>query len=504
VAHDRQQLEVQLAHALHPSDAPDRFSLELYFFIPRAVGVTGDNYPKDEFYADLTTFLRVDLPDVTLEELAHGSHSLPQALDAHLAAVQRGEVPSQPLAVAIKLFGHAFTEAVREGATALLAGLEVLPQRGPQHLWTYLDEVDRFAERARAALVALRRAQHACEPLARAAPTVSQVFRYTDEYCSLYLDGALSVLAEATRRLPALFDGSGFVGRLQHTLIRHARREASYREARGFLNFEGGDGPNAEYFAYRQSFLKKAVQQALYVDTRRLATDTFIRNAAGAVAAGLAATWALVAQLPSRLSNLSPAAQTLLFGLPVVAYIAKDRIKELTREWLSRTVRNYDLSSEIPAGSLADAGLGALAGRVQERVGFRTLTELPAEVMAMRVANRTVRGAEVGSEHVLLYRRGLELRTVKHAPLPPGMGLRQIIRLNLRHFLTRLDEPQQDESHYCKDERRFVRRALPKVYHINLIAQVVSGDTATVRQRWRVVINKEGMVRLDTVATRTK
>src|SRR5207249_342127 len=101
----------------------------------------------------------------------------------------------------------------------------------------------------------------------------------------------------------------------------------------------------AEYFAFRQSFLKKAVQQALYVDTRRLAGDTFVRNATGAVAAGLAATWALVAQLPMQIKDLPPTTQTVLLGAPVVAYIAKDRIKELTREWLSRRVREFDTGS---------------------------------------------------------------------------------------------------------------------------------------------------------------
>ena len=41
--------------------------------------------------------------------------------------------------------------------------------------------------------------------------------------------------------------------------------------------------------------------------------------------------------------------------------------------------------------------------------------------------------------------------------------------------------------------------ALPKVYHINLIARVSSGGRRILLKRWRVVLNKEGIVRLETV-----
>ena len=55
------------------------------------------------------------------------------------------------------------------------------------------------------------------------------------------------------------------------------------------------------------------------------------------------------------MQSLSPAAQTALVGLPVLAYAAKDRIKELTRDWLIRRFLAFDASSEIHVGSLADA-----------------------------------------------------------------------------------------------------------------------------------------------------
>ena len=342
-----------------------------------------------------------------------GSRSPLTALARHAQAIGRGEAPAGSATVEVKLFGHLFTEAVRDAVAGFCGALGALPGEAHDEAapWRLLDEVDRFAGAARAALAALRRARRRFDPLARATPMM-ETLHSTDEYCSLFLDGALSILARTAQQRSELYDGSGFVGRLHQTLGRHAQAEARYRTDCGFLNLGAADG-DAEYFAYRQSLLKKAVQQALYVDTRRLQHDTFVRNTTGAVAAGLAATWALVAQLPSQLGNLDPTWQTLLFALPVLAYVAKDRIKEGTREWLMRRVRGYDNDVAIVAGSLADAGLGHLAGRVRERSTFLPLADVPRDVLALRVARRTVRTADAGGESVLHYRRTVEIEAAK-------------------------------------------------------------------------------------------
>ena len=514
-AHDRQQLEVQSAHPVTGASDDERFDVELFLFIPRNVGVTAANYPRDEFYGDLTTYLRVDLPAMSLDELVVGAESPLVALGAQVDAIRAGKSPVHrrdaaraagkdtslhaPTAVEVKLFGHTFTEAVRRRLDTLIGAVRALPDEPVARRWVLLDEVDRFAESGRAALAALRRAGRALEPFRVAVPSVLQTFRQTDEYSSLYLDGAFALLAQATLSTPALFDGTGFVGRLRQTLARHARAEAEYRAARGYLNFAGGAAGATEYFAYRQSFLKKAVQQALYVDTRRLTTDRWLRNATGAVAASLAATWALVAQVPAQLSNLSPAAQTALVAMPVLAYAAKDRIKELTREWLIRRFLAFDTNSEISVGSLAEAGLGAFSGSVRERVNFIDLPAVDADVRALRAASHTVFGADLASECVLRYHRRLTMRTDKQALPQPGLSLRQIVRLNLRHFLTRLDEPQHPACHYAPGDDSFVQVDVPKVYHLNLVARVKS-ERGVSSRRWRIIMNKDGIVRIETPA----
>ena len=495
--HDHEQIEVQHTHDLLPVSRSRALDMELYFFIPRNVGVRADNYPRDEFYGDLTHFMRLDLPDLSLEELAQdrSGRSPLVALHEQLEQLSLGKVRAPPLAVEVKLFGHIFTEAVRDRTQLLLDEQATLPLRPVADRWRYLDEVDRFAKQARVALSALRRAERLAEPFAHGVVVLS-VFRATDEYASLFLDGALAILAQAAREEPRFYDGTGFVARTAQVLARHAAVESEYRLRAGYLNLDLRPG-GSEYFAYRQSFLKKTVQQALYVESGKTENDRFVRNAASMVGAGMAAVWGLVAQLPTGLGHLSSFTKAALVAIPIVAYVAKDRIKELTRDYISRRVRGYDQRVEIQPGALADAGLGRVAGHIEEITKFMSPAEVPAEVRAMRVALRTVRNADTAGESVLTYRRKLGLGLVGAAP--EGLAFRQILRLNLRHFFTRLDEAEQRESHYAASEGRFVHVSLPKVYHINLIARVTSGGRRILLKRWRIVLNKEGIVRLENV-----
>jgi hypothetical protein len=501
--HDHEQVE--LRHSLALSTATDESRpavIDLYFFIPRNIGVSALNYPRDDFYADLNCFMRLDLPGMSLEELAddQSGQSPLVSLRRSLDRLAQGDWHDPFASVAVKLFGHLFTESVKDESARLAALLREVARSGTEERWAALDAVDRFGQTARRALRAFRGARRRFEPFVHAFP-VLDTFRATDEYCSLYFDSILANLVTGVRTARPRRDGQGFVAKLEQVLARHAVAEGIYRARTGYLN-HGAKTAHGEYFAYRLSTLKKAVQQALYIDSGRIRKETFIRNVTGLVAAGLAATWAVVAQLPQRLEHLPSVLQTLLVALPVVAYMAKDRIKELTREWLTRRIRGYDHQLELRAGALADAGLGELTGSIQETTRFVATDQIPSAVRSLRLAQRTVAPAAQLEEVILHHRRTLTFVEADRAGAQAGFGFRQILRLNLRHFLTRLDDPEQRSSHFAVDQRRFVESTLPKVYHLNLVVSVVEGGNQIAPRRWRIVLNKQGIVRIEPVASR--
>jgi hypothetical protein len=497
--HDREQLEFQASYFVDAGAAAVGATTEWFLFIPRNVGINADNYFRNDFYADLTGFVRLDLPTPQLDELANyesGPGPL-TALPKLFAELRAGGVAAPAIAVHVKLFGHAFAEAVSSEQAALVERLAALPEdeRGRVR---YLDDVDLFAERARSALAALRRARQDFLPLRRAAPVADNVLEQTDEYSSLYLDGVLAKLWSSARSLKALFDGSCFAARLHGVLGRHASAECAYRLDQGFLNLDSSSLRRSEYFAYRKALLKKAIHQALYVGTQKLKTDKYVRNATGMVAASLAATWAVAAQLPLRQQGLSTSTQLLIFGLPVIAYVAKDRIKELTREWLTGKLQDFDQDVALSAEALDSAGLAEVKGRLRERMKFTSASAVPQDVASLRASVRTVAGTDVQTEAVLSYRRRLTFERIRARP-GQRYGIRQIIRFNLRHFLTRLDEPEQNAPHFSPGEGLFVRAMVPKVYHLNLICRTSSPGQTPQLMRWRLVLNKDGLSRVEPI-----
>ena len=507
-AHDHEQLALEIRHAPGSATAAGTHDVELFLFIPRNVGLTAANYPSADFYNDLTTYLRLDLPELGLEDLRANMRSPLRMLEVHLTELAQGQATSDPIGIAVKLFGHEFTEAVHRERKRLWflirAGTcqeTAHPHEAARPDRTWHDEllagVHELATTSRSALKRLREAKHKFSPFRRVAPDVWEVFQQTDEYTSLFLDDVLATLAHELCARPELFDGSGWTTRVIQVLSTCAATEAAYRHAQGFVNLEYTSGTNREYFLYRRSLLKKAVQQALWVKTRRRQVDSYLRNAAGMVAAGMAATWALIAQLPARFSSLSPLAQTLMFVLPVVAYIMKDRIKEVTKEWMIRRMRAYDQETEFVGSQLAKSGLGSLRGTLREKASF--LDHAPDDVLAIRQRSRWIAGARLGGESVLVYRRKLEILTPpeEQPRSTDELALRQIIRLNLRHFMTRLDERDQIVRHYEPSIGGFATHEIAKVYHLNVVARIGGPGQEAHLKRWRVVFSREGIERIE-------
>jgi hypothetical protein len=495
-AHDRKQLALEIRHAPGSAVTGGSHDVELFLFIPRNVGLTAANYPSAQFYHDLTAYLRLDLPDLGLEDLCASARSPLRRLDAHLAELARGEATPDPIGVAVKLFGHEFTEAVHRERTRLSSAIQTgsgpdtlrSPEARPGELLT---RIRALATTSRAALERLRQAKHRFAPFRRVAPDVWAVFQQTDEYTSLFLDEALAMLAHELGARPEQVDGTGAL----EVLSACAAVEATYRHAQGFVNVDHTSGVNREYFLYRRSLLKKAVHQALWVRTRRRQVDSYLRNAAGMVAAGMAATWALIAQLPTQFLALSPATQAVMFVVPVIGYVLKDRIKELTKEWMIRRMRAYDHETELVGLQLARSGLGSLCGTLREQVHF--LDHAPDDVLAIRQRGRSIASARIGGEVVLAYRRKLDILAPRDGHATDELALRQIIRLNLRHFTTRLDDRDQIVRHYDPSIGGFATREIAKVYHLNVVVRVGGPSQGVQLERWRVVFSREGIERIE-------
>jgi hypothetical protein len=338
--------------------------------------------------------------------------------------------------------------------------------------------------------------------------SLAQAMRNADEFMSLFLEERLAWVVLALDREERLLDGTGIATRVRLLVTEHADEEARYRAHYGYVSLTEGGLARADYFNYHLSLLKKAVHGALYLDARASGGDAFIRNTVGAAGASLAAIWALAADVPIKVMSLSGGLQAVVMLAVVLAYVLKDRIKTLSTEIILRRVRKHDHASTLTADSLAAMGLGMLRIRLRESMGWKKSDEVPADIRELRLSRRTVRLAETATEEVIRYRKEILVGRAGEERVPEGFRLRDILRLNVRQFLARLDDPLDDVSFFDPERGDFRAARLPKVYHVNIVIRAEhafeNGAKSVRYDRLRLVLNKEGIVRVDAVESRAQ
>ncbi|MCK6529654.1 hypothetical protein L6R50_19585 [Myxococcota bacterium] len=509
VVHDQHQIEVRCKYDVGSSAAPQRLTVEAHVFVPRNVGVHAGNYSRAQFYGDVTSMMRLHAPPLPPRLLADpaGASSPLRALAEALAGLRDSPRPPPTSGVIAhaRLFAFLFAEGVRgEGKRLRRAARRVVPGDAAARA-AFLEDLDDALGGMDEALRAFRWMREAFRPYeALAHRGLPDAFASADEFMSLSLEEALARLVGDFEEIGA-WEDSDLSARVEARVAALARAEAGYRLRRGYLTLDGAeaDPEVGEYCTYRSSLLKKTVHQALYLDPREAPGDRLTRNATAAVGAALAAIWAfaLATQIPPNVTGLPARTQIAFFMAAVGAYVLKDRIKALTHEYLYRRLRRFDHTFWVSGASVAAVGLGALRARVRESMGFRA-EDLPEDVRDLRFAQRTVGHADVGEEEVIAYVKQMELRS-----RPDGDGilddcrLLDILRLNVRHFLVRLDDPMDDVRYFDRATGLFVRARLPKVYHLNLVIRLrheVAGAPGWEQlHRLRVVLNQGGIVRME-------
>lgn len=503
--HDHEQLEIRFAYRLGGEVDRSVYLVDTYLFVPRNVGVNRTNYSKDEFYADVTPLMRLDaevLPLAVLADPGAIESPLSQLEGARRQILDTGTPPAtEPLAVPVKLYAHLFAEAVRAETRDFKRHCELAAHDAAARA-RLPDRLDAAIARIEAAMWSYRRMKQAFAPWEVVVHrSFVDALRAADEYMSLFVEERLAGVVRGLKGTAGLFDGTAIAGRVRLRAAALARRESDYRLRRGYLRLTSTDAAEGEQFTYQSSLLKKSVQQALYLETRSFeADDAFVRNAIGATGAAIAAVWAFATQVPTAVAGLPASTKFLVVLAAVAAYVLKDRIKIVTNEALTRRLRKYDHKSILHGPSMAQLGLGMLKLKTREAVRFLRPTEVPDPVLSRRLSRRQVRRLAL-LEEVIHHRKEITAEiTDPDARVPEGYWLRDLLRLNVRHFLVRLDEPLDRVDYFDARRNAFGSAMLPKVYTINLILalrRVRGGAEESELEHLRVVLDKNGIVRVE-------
>jgi hypothetical protein len=453
--------------------------------------LTPESYTPSRFYADTATFIRMTTPKIALSALSSKSAVRPWASDIkeefdRFANGKAGDVNNAEQG--LKLLAAVFKSAVRDAHIEVQSTIR--GALGKTDGETAAVQLEAFSDDLRTALRRLHkvgdRAEHDCVPM-----TLREGWRAVDEYASLLAEEALTDLVEQC-------DSTTCGPRLERAMDQArtlAVEQYHHRRSEGFASY-ANEGERNEHLPRRWRVLKRYVSSALYLRVSRDKTGQMAMDIIGMMAAALAMLFATVAILVIQelwAASLSTAFLTAM----VLAYVIKDRIKELGKRRLGKRLKGM-MADHLVRIQGAD---GAEVGTAEESFQVRLPSQIPQEIVDHRFSDLDTHEAVNGRpETVLCYKKKIVLSSEGlRAQFAGATGLTDIVRLNLRPMMARMDDAWETYRYIHPRTHVMVETQCARVYHINVVLHLIEADGAESTHRVRAVVNRKGIIRVEAV-----
>lgn len=473
-AHDRHHFELKLGYSLNPEEKNNKYNIELYYFIPKSLGINHHTYSKRQFYNDIQGYIRFKTPTFSFEALADQSNLLSPL--TKIKKLLEGDPERKRLIAEIKLFACTLRVALRNDITYIRRKL----RKG---------ETGELTEKIRGTCEGLKRCLHQFRSLGPklGQPNVDDdartAYRHADEYIGIAVDGLLNSIHNTTT--DSITDRT-LSTELNSTIMPLIKSEFDYRKSKGYAVYTT-DSEN-ELFLYRKGILKKIITNILFLNTHTEESLTNVRELIFATAAGIAmlifvgfSFWA-----GQRWSATSmPFAMALIIG-----YIVKDRFKDWFKILFSNRMTRWfaDLKTDI-----LDPATDDKIGICRQAFSFLTEKAIPKQIFLLRRQNTAEEFwipediVKYEKDVILLPKHILKKHTRRR-------DVTDIIRFNIHQFLERMDEPFEIRRALDTQTEDLVEFKCARVYHVNLILKLEDE-----LRRIRLILNQNGIVRIEEV-----
>ncbi|MEY2932303.1 MAG: hypothetical protein RL033_3052 [Pseudomonadota bacterium] len=497
--HDRDQFEVKLDYTIDRHNKRNRYEVDAYFFLPKSLGVDAQTYPKVQFYSDVQAYIRLKTPQLSFQQLARtedGSSPLGRVM-AQLEGSHRSDSRAEQearLSRELRLIGCSVRANLRDRSRQLrhrLLGLLKLEAVDSHELEALRSEVAALVQEARGVLAKYRLLRPSFAPPQFEA-TLAETYALVDEYMSVTLEGQLTRLLQSLEQAGAL---SPALQAERALLSQCILDERAHRQRCGQESLPQAEGGN-ETLVYRLGLLKKFVMSVLFLEIERNRDGHGTANFVAALAAGLAM---FLATVGSVFVQTIYEVNTLPFVLALTtAYIAKDRVKEWAKLYLSAKMAPWLSDYRVKISSPVD---GTVLGSCLERVALCSPQSLPAEVLGARHGHR-LHSIEARSkrEVVLHYHKRVTIYGRKFNGLhQQAQEINDIIRFSVASFSTRMDDPVRSLLAFDEHQQRVRQVRCNKVYHLNLVFVLRALDSGVSPhiEHARVILDKRGIRRVE-------
>jgi hypothetical protein len=525
--HDRTQIETVFDYYLYRGtrdeaakarDKTLRYKVEAFLFLPRQFGLDQITYPKDRFYSDVRPLIRFREPKLGFKQmlgLKPGAQSPLVFLKQYIASLEQGQLlePIQNAVDEVRLFACSYVSNFLRGidrSRKRMSGFKgKTPAEGGEELSKAFARMTRLLEKSHQVLVEYRAL---LEVLLKLKDDVSEPLRHEmkliDEYCYYrFRDGIayLILMSNEHRSGDGPAEIQAFSAKVAELLAAHD----AHAEQAGYMRIQP-DSTEAlkERFVHRRGELKRRIWEVLFLEIRSVAMLAIQRQTGAMIAAGVAAIWALLAQLyvlriamnPRKLNDLWGISGILFVSIVVVAYIVKDRIKDVGR--------SYFRSGKIPDHSERiwykdRGGKDVAVGSIKEFAKFERVDKLPERIRSMRERICSGgRGTDESIDYVLRYTKDIVLSSdIKILNRYPLRAVHDILRLNIDACLPRLGEPSRFLNVVANDGEVHAVQ-FPKVYYLDMaLSYSKRTRKGEVEEQaldyFRLVVDKNGLLRTE-------
>ncbi len=479
--HDRTQFELKFHFPLKKEQKEVEYNADLYFFLPKSLGINRITYRKVNFYDSIQNYVRLKTPVYTLHGILSGENSPYSKLHsvytntAHNTSKENfDEFENQT-----KLFCSITASSIRDNAYYLThdapsTELENLIEK-------HIASVKNITEKYRDLLSVI------------SVPTVPKdlisVYRFGDEYISLMIEKYSFRILEFLRKNKLDFDKE----KINNELLRLIKTELNYRRRAGYSSLPN-EKNESEEMMFRFSVLKKYFNSVLSIETNKEQEGVVLEQVLFAIAAGLAMIFATSVAFISQsiYGNL-----TMPFFIAlVVSYMFKDRIKELSRVALKNifSQKIYDYKTKLYLDEKYKLG------RIRTSFAFAKDEEIPNEIWKIRNKFRTPEFDNTfAKENVIQFRKNIKLNPGFRKSLSRDYefnSITDILRFDVSRFLTKMDEPRKPI--FILTENGYKKTHAKRVYHVNLIIKY-EREGKSDYQRYRLVLTKRGIERIEFV-----
>ncbi len=524
--HDRTQIETVCDYFLPKSEEGHnpkslKYQVKVYLFYPNQFGLDSSTYPKERFFADIRPLIRFREPKFGFKtmtgEKAGGSSPL-LYLKNYITLLAEGQ-PREPIQNAldeIKLFACSFVSANLRGidrARRRITGLKLQkrPKEDPESRRVF-ERLHRVLTKSHLMLLEYRKIIEAASKLPEGVGgAIYNELLLVDEYCYYRLRDGIAYIKQILAEYRVFCDDD-IHQEFNQSIIDILKLHDSHAQEFGYIQLSPDSPPSVkERFVHRRGELKRRIWNVLFLDIRSVPVFAFQRQIGAMTAAGLAAAWAVVAQVLLVRMAMQPEHVADIWGLSglvflmagVLAYVIKDRIKEVGRSYFGGGIfkKIPDHSEQIFYRSRS--GKPVVIGSIRETARFLRPEKLPAKIAEIRNAVSHVEMCENEAvSQVLQYVKEIDLSgALSILNRYPLRAVHDILRLNIDACLPKLGEPHKTMSILGADGEVH-QVECPKVYCLDLVLSYsrqseAGGQHEKALDYFRLVINKEGLVRID-------